>query len=187
MTSEPGKGAITRAWVLSAAGIVLYLWTIWVPQLLYVVIPRFLGIGPPAGRIGDILFIASLRYYDVYLFPPWMFPCGFYNEPSLPWMCSLDLPALIVVSLLTYFVYRRSRAASVLLLIAYVLSKALVFIRLDPGSIVLWVHPRAFGPVRFLWQVVTGVWGYVFFQGARETLAVPRGGSGGRGDPLPRG
>jgi hypothetical protein len=150
VTSEQGETAVTRAWILSAAGIALFL----LSNVVAAVLGELSAISSPKSRWVEIFFsIATLRYQSLYLFQPWMFPGA------------LDLPGLIIASLLTYFVYRRSRIAAVLLLSVYVLIRAFAYIW-------LYVFSDLF---IFIWLAVSLIWGYVFFQGARGTFAHHKG------------
>lgn len=72
----------------------------------------------------------------------------------------LELPGLIIASVLTYFVYRRSRIAAVLLLSVYVLIRAFMYIW-------LYVFSDLFISI---WIAVSLIWGYLFFQGTRGTF-----------------
>ena len=150
MTLEQGEAAVTRAWVLSAAGIALFLLSGLVPDILRELFAR----NPPKGEwAGILLSVLSLRYNSLYLFQPWMFPGV------------IGLPALIIIPLLTYCVYRRSRVASVRLLSIYVLVRVFM-------SIWLYVHPGFFVAI---WMAVSLAWGFVFFQGARGTFLHHKG------------
>lgn len=139
MTSEQGETAVTRAWILSAAGIALFLLSNVVAAVL--------------GELSALRKPKSGWSEGLGLFQPWIFPGVF------------DLPGLIIASLLTYFVYRRSRIAAVLLLSVYVLIRAFAYIW-------LYVFSDLF---IFIWLAVSLIWGYVFFQGARGTFAHHKG------------
>lgn len=150
MTPEQSERAVTRAWILSAAGIVLFL----LSSVVAAIFGELSAFGSPKSRWVEILVsIFTLRHQSLYLFLPWMFPGV------------LDLPGLIVASLLTYFVYKRSRTAAVLLLSLYVLIKAFTYIW-------LYVFPNLFIAI---WAVVSLLWGYVFLQGVRGTFVYHKG------------
>lgn len=150
VTSEQSERAVTRAWILSAVGIALSL----LSSVLAAILGKLPAFSPlKSGWVEILVSIVTLRYQSLYLFQPWMFP-GI-----------LNLPGLIITSLLTYFVYRRSRAAAVLLLSLYTIIKAFTYIW-------LYVFSDLFIAI---WVAVSLLWGYVFLQGVRGTLVIQRG------------
>jgi len=135
---------------MSAAGIVLSL----LSSVVAAIVGELSAFSSPKSRWVEILVsILTLRHQSLYLFLPWMFPGV------------LELPGLIVASLLTYFVYKRSRAAAVLLLSLYVLIKAFTYIW-------LYVFSDLFIAI---WVAVSLLWGYVFLQGVRGTFVYHKG------------
>jgi hypothetical protein len=104
-----------------------------------IAIPAFIVSFPLGDRIG----------VNLYLFMPWLFPGA------------LGLPLLLIVSILTFTVYRKSRIGAVLLFIVYVLNKAFAYVW-------LYIFPTAF---IIVWLLISLIWGFIFLQGLRGTFA----------------
>jgi len=89
---------------------------------------------------------------NVHLFMPWLFPGA------------MGLPLLLIVSVLTYTVYRKSRIGAVSLFIVYVLNKAFTYVW-------LYIFSTAF---IIVWLLISLIWGFIFLQGLRGTFAYHR-------------
>lgn len=134
MNLETANRNIKYVWMLSAIGTI-------------VAVGFHLGLNFSSSAIDNIVG----RYF-IQSFIPWLFP-----GRSL-------LPASVIVSALTYLVYRKSRLAVILLFVVYFYERALML---------LFLHdlPK---PYIVVWFIFTIIWGLFFIQGIRGTFAYKR-------------
>ena len=98
-----------------------------------------------APLLGKLLHVNTLH-----LFLPWLFPGV------------LKTPLLVVVLVLTFMVYRKSRAAALLLFVFYIADR--FFVMFFTLGYFDWISSIA-------WLCIAFLWGYVLAQGVRGTFA----------------
>ncbi len=94
------------------------------------------------------IFLSNLTDISIYLLMPWLFP-GI-----------LGLPELVMVTILTFMLHRKSRVAAVLLFLVFILDKGFTYI---------WLHHFSQTFI-IIWLCITLIWGIIFVQGIMGTF-----------------
>jgi hypothetical protein len=81
----------------------------------------------------------------------------------MPWLIGgLGLPMILIVLILTFMVYRKSRIGAILLFTVYVLDRAI--------ALFLVLYAYAYTPFTIAWLIVSLLWGSIFVKGLRGTF-----------------